>query len=53
MYLHRSKAKTNYSYDSVKVLGAKLFNQLPEDLKKVKSEKELKKLVKNYLLSKY
>ncbi len=30
MDLHISKAKTNYGYNSIKVAGAKLFNQPPE-----------------------
>ncbi len=46
------KAKTNYrnGYNSIKVNGAKLFHQLPEDIKKHKRKKHL---VKIYLLSKY
>ena len=32
--LHIPKAKTNYGYNSIKAIGAKLFNQLPEGIKK-------------------
>ncbi len=47
------KAKTNYGYNSIKVIGSKIYNQVPEDLKNVETEKKLKQLVKIYLLSKY
>ncbi len=46
-------------YNSIKVVGAKIFNQVPEDLKNVQAKKKqtkknkLKQLVKIYLLSKY
>ncbi len=43
MDLHIPKAKINYDYNSVKVLSAKLCNPSPDDISKVKSEKELKK----------
>ncbi len=36
------KTKTNYGYNSIKVIGAKLFNQLPEGIKKAQTEKKLK-----------
>ena len=41
MDLHIPKAKTNYGYNSIKVIGAKLFNQLPEGIKKHKLKKTL------------
>ncbi len=34
MDVHLPKAKTNYGYNSIKVIGAKIFNQLPEGMKK-------------------
>ncbi len=39
MNLHVPKA--NYDYNSIKLICAKPFNQFPEDIKKVKSEKEV------------
>ncbi len=37
--LHIPKAKTNYGYNSIKQIGAKIFNQLPEGIRKAKTEK--------------
>ncbi len=51
--LNIPKAKTNYGSNSIKVVGAKRYNQVPEDLQNVETEKKLKQLVKMYLLSKY
>ncbi len=47
MDLHIPKAKTNYGYNSIKVIGAKLFNQLPEGIKKHKPKKNLNILWKS------
>ena len=33
MDLHIPKEKTNYGYNAIKVIGAKIFNQLPEGIK--------------------
>ncbi len=52
MDLHIPKAKTNYGYNSIKVIGAKIFNQLTEGTKKAQTEKK-KTSCKSYLLSKY
>ncbi len=51
--LNIPKAKTNYGSNSIKVVGAKIYNQIPEDLQNVETEKKLKKHVKMYLLSEY
>ena len=50
--LHIPKATSNYGYNSIKVIGAKIFNQLPEGIKKHKQKKK-KYLAKIYLLTKY
>ncbi len=34
MDLHIPKAKSNYGYNSIKIIGAKLFNQLPDGILK-------------------
>ena len=37
--LNIPKAKTNYGSNSIKVVGAKIYNQVPEDLQNVETEK--------------
>ncbi len=36
------KQKTNYGYNSIKVVGAKMYNPVPEGLKNVQRKKKTK-----------
>ncbi len=49
--IHIPKANNNFGYNSIKISGAKAYNQLPKDVRYIKTEKDFKNAVKMILLS--
>ena len=51
--IHIPKANNNFGYNSIKISGAKVYNQLPKDVWNIKTEKAFKNAFKMILLSNY
>ncbi len=51
--LHEPKAKRNFGYSWIKILGAKAFNKLPKVISQIKTEKGFKRAVNLQLLTSY